>query len=157
IYNAANFAAVEVLKSTDDMQRAPNPPLAGERLLRFNRLLLEDVFRNEISRSLDRGFVVKVVTPGPEWRLVRVDKVEPVKQNEKFFYGTEFSVVLSGGNLVIKEPWRGTEYGVGRGNFPLWESGLLRATAFRTLFKDWQDGSENFPDLGDPTSPDPNS
>src|SRR5206468_6337865 len=53
-------------------------------------------------------------------------------------------------------------------NFPLWESDLLRDKAFRKLFKDWQDGGENFPDIdqgankklgefGDATSPDPNS
>jgi hypothetical protein len=42
----------------------------------------------------------------------------------------------------------------GNGNFPLWESCLLRP-AFRTLFTDWENGAENFPDSGDATSPDP--
>jgi hypothetical protein len=41
----------------------------------------------------------------------------------------------------------------GRGNFPVWESCLLRP-AFRTLFTDWENGSANFPDLGDTASPD---
>lgn len=57
----------------------------------------------------------------------------------------------------------------GEGNFPLWESCILRDRAFRTLFRDWEndgypggapDGTitaaENFPDLGDTTSQDPN-
>ena len=40
----------------------------------------------------------------------------------------------------------------GRGNFPLWESCVLRP-AFRVLFTDWENSGENFPDLGDfPTS-----
>ncbi len=44
----------------------------------------------------------------------------------------------------------------GEGNFPLWESCALREDVFRELFQDWQNGSENFPDLGDDPSPDPN-
>src|SRR5207245_10571995 len=70
--------------------------------------------------------------------------------------------------LTIREIWRGIEYKVGQGNFPLWESVLLRDKAFRKLFKDWQDGGENFPDIdqgfakklgefGDATTVDPNT
>jgi hypothetical protein len=44
----------------------------------------------------------------------------------------------------------------GSGNFPLWESCVLRDRAFRTIYKDWENGSANFPDLGDQTSADPN-
>jgi hypothetical protein len=64
----------------------------------------------------------------------------------------------------------------GEGNFPLWESCVLRDRAFRTLFRDWEsdgyaggvvmppnpvrDGvispAENFPAYGDATSQDPN-
>lgn len=51
--------------------------------------------------------------------------------------------------------WVDLAYTAGSGNFPLWESDLLRPV-FRTLFTDWQNGSENFPDLGDATSDDPN-
>lgn len=41
----------------------------------------------------------------------------------------------------------------GIGNFPLWESCLLRP-AFRALFKDWENGKQQFPDLGDYPAPD---
>ena len=44
----------------------------------------------------------------------------------------------------------------GEGNFPLWESCILRDDGFRTLFTDWENGADNFPDLGDDTSADPN-
>ena len=43
----------------------------------------------------------------------------------------------------------------GTGAFPLWESCLLRDTAFRVLFNDWLPSGE-FPDFGDMTSHDPN-
>ncbi|MFZ0323135.1 MAG: hypothetical protein WAN48_03265, partial [Actinomycetes bacterium] len=41
----------------------------------------------------------------------------------------------------------------GNGNMPMWESCLLRP-AFRSLFTDWENGGQNFPDLGDAPSPD---
>ena len=44
----------------------------------------------------------------------------------------------------------------GEGNFPLWESCILRDDVFRTVFTDWENGPAQFPDLGDPTSTDPN-
>jgi hypothetical protein len=49
---------------------------------------------------------------------------------------------------------RPEELTAGKGNFPLWESCVLRP-AFRALFKDWENGAANFPDLGDVTSADP--
>lgn len=61
------------------------------------------------------------------------------------------------------------EESAGEGNFPLWESCILRDRAFRTLFRDWEndghpggtpDGvitpAENFPALGDAVSQDSN-
>lgn len=66
------------------------------------------------------------------------------------------------GNVVSQTPgyaetgeWNNLTYLTGAGNFPLWESDMLRPI-FRHLFRDFQNGDENFPDLGDPTSPDPN-
>jgi hypothetical protein len=41
----------------------------------------------------------------------------------------------------------------GNGQFPVWESCLLRPV-FRDLFVDWENGAENFPDLNDPVSAD---
>jgi Ca2+-binding RTX toxin-like protein len=52
--------------------------------------------------------------------------------------------------------WTNLVYPTGGGNNPLWESAILRPV-FRKLFKDWQDGTSQFPALGDPTSPDPNT
>lgn len=42
----------------------------------------------------------------------------------------------------------------GNGNMPIWESCILRP-AFRALFVDWENGAQNFPDLGDGVSTDP--
>jgi len=42
----------------------------------------------------------------------------------------------------------------GTGEFPIWESCVLRP-AFRELFIDWENGGENFPDLNDAPSADP--
>lgn len=41
----------------------------------------------------------------------------------------------------------------GNGQFPIWESCLLRP-AFRGLYDDWENGAEQFPDLGDLPSAD---
>lgn len=53
-------------------------------------------------------------------------------------------------------PWnwptpRPKKFNGGSGRFPLWESCELRP-AFRVLFKDWENGNDNFPDLGDKVS-----
>ena len=42
----------------------------------------------------------------------------------------------------------------GNGEFPIWESCLLRP-AFRELYTDWENGALQFPDLGDAPSSDP--
>lgn len=42
----------------------------------------------------------------------------------------------------------------GRGNYPVWESCLTRP-AFRTLFRDWENGTLQWPALGDAPSPQP--
>jgi hypothetical protein len=42
----------------------------------------------------------------------------------------------------------------GKGTFPIWESCVMRPS-FRTLFVDWENGNQNFPDLGDQESSDP--
>ncbi|MCW5625291.1 MAG: LEPR-XLL domain-containing protein, partial [Burkholderiales bacterium] len=48
------------------------------------------------------------------------------------------------------------KFPTGTNNFPLWESEMLRPV-YRALFTDWQNGSLNFPSLGDVTSDDPNT
>ncbi|HZM80393.1 MAG TPA: FG-GAP-like repeat-containing protein, partial [Candidatus Limnocylindrales bacterium] len=52
--------------------------------------------------------------------------------------------------------WDDMTHEAGNGNFPLWESELLRPV-FKKLFRDWQNGPLlQFPGLRDGTSPDPN-
>lgn len=48
---------------------------------------------------------------------------------------------------------RDASLNAGNGQFPIWESCLLRP-AFRAFFKDWENGTENFPDLNDAPSAD---
>src|SRR6185436_1093552 len=59
--------------------------------------------------------------------------------------------------------WSDLKYPTGGGNFPLWESDMLRQQVFRALFDDWQNPryandnlGDGFPVLGDTPSPDPN-
>ncbi|HSH80291.1 MAG TPA: hypothetical protein VLA19_17330 [Herpetosiphonaceae bacterium] len=53
----------------------------------------------------------------------------------------------------VPSPRQATHNG-GNGQFPLWESCLLRP-AFRGIYTDWENGTENFPALGDGVSSDP--
>jgi hypothetical protein len=46
-----------------------------------------------------------------------------------------------------RSPRDGRQYG--EGNFPLWQDCLARNNVFRLMFKDWENGSQNFPDQGD--------
>ncbi|MCA9189899.1 MAG: zinc dependent phospholipase C family protein, partial [Planctomycetales bacterium] len=63
--------------------------------------------------------------------------------------------VLPSGYSEQGPNWVDSGFRSGTGNFPLWESKLLRP-AFRQLFVDWMNGSLQFPDLGDQPSDDPN-
>lgn len=49
---------------------------------------------------------------------------------------------------------RPAEHDAGNDTFPLWESCLLRPT-FATLYRDWENGTAQFPALGDAPSADP--
>jgi hypothetical protein len=48
---------------------------------------------------------------------------------------------------------RPAQFNGGNGQFPIWESCLLRP-AFQGIFTDWENGSQNFPPLHDAPSPD---
>src|SRR5262249_5654281 len=66
------------------------------------------------------------------------------------------SLTMAPGGYVETGPnWEYLRFTGGSGNFPLWESEVLRPV-FRALFQDWQNGPKQFPDLGDVTSPDRN-
>lgn len=60
------------------------------------------------------------------------------------------------GYSEIGTNWIDIKYDTGTGNFPLWESEILRPV-YRELFTDWQNDGLQFPALGDETSSDPNS
>ena len=64
--------------------------------------------------------------------------------------------MLPSGYSETGSHWQDFVFDTGSGNFPLWESEVLRPV-FRSLFTDWQNGGEPFPDLADPTSADPNA
>ena len=140
---------------------ATNP--TGEQLVRLNRLLLENAFAETVSRSIDSGFAVTAVIPGQQWRVAEIKKID-AQVNEKVRYGEQYIVSRDGaGAYSISKPWRQIDYATGQGNFPLWESPVLRDAAWRRLFTDHENGepasrnipSLNYPDHGDPTSPDP--
>jgi hypothetical protein len=41
----------------------------------------------------------------------------------------------------------------GEGNFFIWQNCAARDRVFRVIFRDWENGSQNFPDLGDSCQP----
>ncbi len=51
-------------------------------------------------------------------------------------------------------PTRPEALTAGSGQFPIWESCVQRR-AMRSIFTDWENGTDRFPDLGDPVSADP--
>jgi hypothetical protein len=62
----------------------------------------------------------------------------------------------SGGDCALTNPEvaptpRPVEHNAGHGTYPLWESCQNRPV-FRSIFSDWENGAQNFPDLGDPPS-----
>src|SRR5262249_54836654 len=76
--------------------------------------------------------------------------------HDRYRYGETYTVTRTGLNTFsVARNWQGIQYPAGVGNFPLWESSLLRDKVFRKLFVDWQDGNQQFPELGDPPTFDP--
>src|SRR6266511_2586585 len=71
-------------------------------------------------------------------------------------YPSTLAPIAGSGYSDSDAQWKDLTYQTGTGNFPLWESTLLRPV-FRALFKDWQNGALQFPDLGDTPSDDPNA
>jgi hypothetical protein len=105
-----------------------------------------------------KGYLVKVLARGLRWQVVRVEQYndEGGTPRDRFRYGETYTVTLTGpGTASVTRDWLGVQYPTGYGNFPLWESSLLRDKVFRKLFVDWQDGSQQFPDLGDTPTLDP--
>ena len=93
---------------------------------------------------------------GPQ-RLLPVERRELLKLSVNSLNLTD--ILLD--KLVDSRPWlastaEGEQWREGTGNFPLWESEILRPL-FRAFFDDWQHGVNDFPDLVDATSPDPNT
>jgi hypothetical protein len=61
-----------------------------------------------------------------------------------------------GGPCVAGATARPASLNGGNGTMPIWESCVLRP-AFRTLYRDWENGADQFPDLLDGMSADPAS
>ena len=74
----------------------------------------------------------------PAWIIADIEKVAPDK-TRKFRYTEAYTAVQNGTTLNVSLGWQDIKYPTGTGNFPLWESSLLRP-AFRTLFHDWENG-----------------
>jgi hypothetical protein len=135
----------------------------GEQLIHLNRLVLEDAYRADIARSLDKNLTIEVVKPGEAWRVLTLEKPYPHESGKVDYGKHQYIIKYQDGGFAISEGWSGVAYATGRGNFPLWESSLLRP-AFRKLFTDWENGRvskwddpNNFPDLGDVPTVDPNA
>src|SRR4051812_41080411 len=98
--------------------------------------------------SLDDDFTVSPIAPGSAWLVVPRQKEDAAASNV-WSYGEAYTVVLdpTSGKFLVYKDWQTIAYPTGRGNFPLWESDVLRQEAFRVLFRDWQNGADQFPDL----------
>ena len=154
LYNASRFAGVLLSPDAAGLLSGhlDGSHLTGERLLRLNRLLLEDVYREEVARSLPESFAVRKVTEAGQdhWIVRRIDKVHATVSN-KIEYKEQYSIVQ--GTKGVSTDWQDITYAMGTGNFPIWESESLREDVFRKVFKDWENYGECFPPLGDePTS-----
>ncbi len=103
--------------------------------------------RVEISNDADGD-----VSAGP----IRVDPVDPSAAAFRIAVGRDANMdVVPGAYSETGVGWTDSVYTVGSGNFPLWESNMLRPV-FRFFYEDWVNGDLDFPDLGDATSMDPN-
>ena len=104
--------------------------------------------------------VTRAVDPvaGPSPAKVNVTETTGCAASATLCTATVFTTAsrtLNEGSTV-GDGWVQFGYDGGTGNFPLWESSILRPV-WRAYFRDWQNGALQFPDLGDTTSPDPNS
>jgi hypothetical protein len=131
----------------DWAQYDPNVFAPARNAITLSKLLLLDgpvvnqVLSDILGRSIStyeqgHNVMIQALNPNETW-LNLIDGDHPWRQDGAPRFGP-----------------RPPELTAGNGNFPLWESCVLRP-AFRVLFKDWENGSENFPDLGDVTSSDP--
>lgn len=135
LYDDSRFAGVLLSTETKNLlnDHLDGSYLGGERLLRLNRLLLEDVYRTEVARSLPTSFVVQQETAGFLWFVKRIDNVHATK-SDKFEYQEGYSVDLESDTFKVYTDWQDISYAMGTGNFPLWESGVLREDVFKNLF-----------------------
>ncbi len=95
------------------------------------------------------------VIAGPV-RIVPVDPANGLPFRIQRIVDPYTLAVLPSGQTEQGVKWLDVVYASGNGNFPLWESELLRPV-FRAFFDDWQNFGLDFPELGDATSPDPNT
>ena len=126
-------------------------------------LLAADKNAREASLPADKKpevvqWLARQVTAGSEWEITDLEKVKGITLGTQFFeklrYGATYKVKLESGDLNLYVDWQGIAYPLGTGNSPLWESSVLRDSAFRVLFKDWENGTQIFPALGDTATSD---
>ncbi len=144
------------------MGLGPNDHLANGRLA-DNASYDEDTFavvKNTITMSklaLLNGSALNALLTNEVGRPIRTYRDRPGQPDNIMVRG------LNGRNwlesLDSNHQWRTNglpigDEGGGSGQMPIWESCVMRP-AFRSLFTDWQNGNQNFPDLGDRVSPDP--
>jgi hypothetical protein len=133
------FAAVPALRNT--VTTAKLLMLDGPEL---NRALSDILGRTVVHYSAGQNMMVDALQPGETW-LQSIDGDHAWRQDGLPRFCDE------GGNCPGQADPRPAELNGGAGNFPIWESCVLRP-AFRALYADWEGGS--FPDLDDDVSAD---
>jgi hypothetical protein len=119
---------------------------------------LDAVLSNTLGRQMDTypsgvttNIMVNALDGGDPW-LLSIDSDHAWRQDglPRFCDDTPGALCSPGA-----EP-RPPSLNGGRGQMPIWESCVARP-AFAQLFKDWENGGQQFPDLGDGVSADPGS
>ena len=107
-----------------------------------------DKFRDDAGLLLatdEFKYVIRVDQPDTQWTVVRQEPRIEAGFSGDYAYTDVYTVNLVAGNLEVTTDWKDLKQSSGVGNFPLWESNLLRDAAFRALFSDWSNGDFQFP------------
>jgi hypothetical protein len=139
------FASVAALRNTVTMAKLLL--LDGPEL---NRALSDILGRSVTQYQPGHNIMVHARNPEENW-LRSIDGDHAWRRDGLPRFCDDGGPCPSSGAIVPER--RPAELNGGKGNFPLWESCVLRP-AFRALFVDWE--GNGFPDLEDAPSPDPN-
>ncbi len=109
--------------------------------------LLSDLLGRTISvYGADQNYMIDGLEPETWLKLIDGDHAWRADGQPRF--------CASGGTCAPGATLRDAELDGGTGQLPVWASCVLRP-AFRQLYQDWENGTVNFPDLGDAVSADP--